>query len=68
MEKKVCEIRICARSNMNTFILLTVSKETTDLRCLIEEALFKVSQYSTRYEQFKIEYIDSIPELKVPKI
>lgn len=68
MEKKVREIHVYARSNMNTFIRITLSKETDDLRSLISEALLKVSSYSTRFEEFRIEHIDSIPELKTPNL
>ena len=68
MEKKVREIHVFARSNMGTTIRVTLSKETDDLRSLISEALLKVSSYSTRFEEFKIEHIDSISELKMPKL
>ena len=68
MEKKLRYIHVFARSNMDTRIQLTLSAETDDLRTLISEALYKVSQYSTRMEQFKIEHIDSIPHLTVPDV
>lgn len=68
MEKKLRYIHIMARSNMGTRIQLTLSAETDDLRKLISDALYKVSQYSTRMEQFKIEYIDSIPHLTEPDV
>lgn len=63
MEKKLCYIHVMARSNFGTRIQLTLSAETDDLRKLISDALYKVSQYSTRMEQFKIEHIDSISHL-----
>lgn len=68
MEKKLRYIHIFARSNMDTCIRLTLSAETDDLRKLISDALYKVSQYSTRTEQFKIEHIDSVPHLTVPDV
>ena len=68
MEKKLRYIHVFARSNMGTRIQLTLSAETDDLRKLISDALYKVSQYSTRMEQFKIEYIDSIPHLTEPDV
>lgn len=61
-------IHVMARSNFGTRIQLTLSAETDDLRKLISDALCKVSQYSTRMEQFKIEYIDSIPHLSEPDV
>lgn len=68
MEKKLRYIHVFARSNMGTRIQLTLSAETDDLRKLISDALYKVSQYSTRMEQFKIEHIDSIPHLTEPDV
>lgn len=68
MQKKLCYIHVFARSNMDTRIQLTLSAETDDLRKLIFDALYKVSQYSTRMEQFKIEHIDSIPYLTEPDV
>lgn len=68
MEKKLREIHIYGVSNFNTHIKLTVSSKTDDLRELIAEALFKMSQYNTRDEQFRIEHIDSITQLKMPEI
>lgn len=65
MEKKLRYIHVFACSNMGTQIRLTLSAETDDLRKLISDALYKVSQYSTRMEQFKIEHIDSISHLTV---
>lgn len=53
-----------ACSNLGTRIQLTLSAETDDLRGLISDALFKLSQYCTRDEQFKIEHIDSIVHLQ----
>lgn len=66
MKKKF--IHIMARSNLGTRIQLTLSAETDDLRDLICDILFKLSQYSTRDEQFKIEHIDSIVHLQEPEI
>ena len=63
MQKKLRYIHVMARSNMGTCIHLLLSAETDDLRKLISDALYKVSQYSTRMEQFKIEHIDSISHL-----
>jgi hypothetical protein len=68
MEKKLRYVHVFARSNMDTRIQLTLSAETDDLRTLISDALYKVSQYSTRMEQFKIEHIDSIPHLTEPDV
>lgn len=68
MEKKLRYVHVFARSNMGTRIQLTLSAETDDLRTLISDALYKVSQYNTRMEQFKIEHIDSIPHLTVPDL
>ena len=68
MQKKLRCIHIMARSNMDTRIQLTLSAETDDLRKLISDALYKVAQYSTRMEQFKIEHIDSIPHLTEPDV
>ena len=56
-------IRIMACSNLGTRLQLTLSAETDDLRNLISDALFKLSQYCTRDEQFKIEHIDSVSYL-----
>ena len=68
MGKKLRYIHVMARSNMGTRIQLLLSAETDDLRELISDALYKVSQYSTRMEQFKIEHIDSISHLTEPDI
>lgn len=68
MKKKFQEVHVYAVSNLNTRIKLTVSGETDDLREVIGEALFKLSQYNTRNEQFKIEHINSITQLKMPEI
>lgn len=64
MKKKMRCIHVMACSNLGTRIQLTLSAETDDLRKLISDALYKVSQYSTRMEQFKIEHIDSISHLQ----
>lgn len=61
-------IHIMASSNLGTRIQLTLSAETDDLRDLISDVLFKLSQYCTRDEQFKIEHIDSITHLQEPEI
>ena len=58
MKKRFIYIMAC--SNLGTRIQLTLSAETDDLRGLISDSLFKLSQYNTRDEQFKIEHIDSI--------
>ena len=68
MENKMRYIHVMAYSNLGTRIQLTLSAETDDLRKLISDALYKVSQYSTRMEQFKIEHIDSIPHLTEPDV
>ena len=65
---KIRYVHIMARSNMGTRIQLTLSAETDDLRKLISDALYKLSQYNTRMEQFKIEHIDSIPHLTEPDV
>lgn len=64
MNQKKRYIHVMACSNLGTRIQLTLSAETDDLRKLISDALYKVSQYSTRMEQFKIEHIDSISHLQ----
>lgn len=57
-------IHIMACSNLGTCLQLTLSAETDDLRNLISDALFRLSQYCTRDEQFKIEHIDSVSHLR----
>lgn len=52
-----------ACSNLGTHLQLTLSADTDDLRNLISDALFRISQYCTRDEQFKIEHIDSVSHL-----
>lgn len=64
MKNKLRYIHVMARSNLGTRIQLSLSAETDDLRGLISDALFKLSQYNTRYEQFKIEHIDSMVRLQ----
>ena len=64
MNQKKRYIHVTACSNLGTRIQLTLSAETDDLRTLISDALYKVSQYGTRMEQFKIEHIDSISHLR----
>lgn len=66
MKKRFIHIMAC--SNLGTRLQLTLSAETDDLRSLISDALFKLSQYCTRDEQFKIEHIDSITHLQEPEI
>ena len=66
MKKRFIHIMAC--SNLGTRLQLTLSAETDDLRNLISDALFKLSQYCTRDEQFKIEHIDSITHLQEPEI
>lgn len=66
MKKKFIHVMMC--SNLGTRIQLTLSAETDDLRKLIFDALFRVSQYCTREEQFKIEHIDSIAHLQESEI
>lgn len=63
MEKKYVHIMAC--SNLGTFLQLTLSAETDDLRDLISDALFRLSQYCTRDEQFRIEHIESEPRLRL---
>ena len=62
MKKRFIHVMAC--SNLGTRIQLTLFAETDDLRGLISDALFKLSQYCTRDEQFKIEHIDSIVHLQ----
>lgn len=66
MKKRFIHIMAC--SNLGTHLQLILSAETDDLRDLISDVLFKLSQYSTRDEQFKIEHIDSITHLQEPEI
>lgn len=66
MKKRFIHVMAC--SNLGTRIRLTLSAETDDLRGLISDALFKLSQYCTRDEQFKIEYIDSTAHLQETEI
>ena len=63
MEKKLRFVIVVACSNLGTRIRLTLSAETDDLRDLISDALFKLSQYCTRDERFKVEYINSTADL-----
>lgn len=57
-----------ACSDLGTRLQLVLSAETDDLRSLISDALFRLSQYCTRDEQFKIEHIDSIAHLQESEI
>lgn len=66
MKKRFIHVMAC--SNLGTRLQLTLSAETDDLRNLISDVLFKLSQYCTRDEQFKIEHIDSITYLQEPEI
>lgn len=65
MKKRFVHIMAC--SNFGTRIQLTLSAETDDLRGLISDSLFKLSQYDIRDEHFKIEHIDSIVHLQEPE-
>lgn len=67
MKNKLRYISVVARSNFGTRIQLILSAETDDLRGLISNSLFKLSQYNTRDEQFKIEHIDSMVHLQEPE-
>lgn len=64
MEKKLRYIHVMARSNYGTFIQLTLSEETNDIRHLISMALMKLSNFNTSTETYYIEHIDSIPHLR----
>lgn len=61
-------IHVMACSNLGTRLQLTLSADTDDLRNLISDALFRLSQYCTRDEQFKIEHIVSIAHLQESEI
>lgn len=63
MEKKFIHIMAC--SNLGTHLQLTLSAEVDDLRNLISDALFRLSQYGTRDEQFRIEHIESEPNFRL---
>lgn len=63
MEKKLRFIRIIARSNFGTYVQLTLSEDTTDIRGLISVALKKLSSFNSETEYFNIEHIDSISRL-----
>lgn len=63
MEKKTRFIHVMARSNFGTYIQLTLSENTTDLRGLISVALKKLSSFNSETEYFNIEHIDSVSHL-----
>ena len=68
MEKKMRYVHIVACSNLGTYIQLTLSEETDDLRHLVSMALLKLSSFSTDSETYRIEYIDSTSRLRVPEM
>lgn len=59
MKKKFKEVHVYARSNVDTFVKITVSGEVADLRDLIEEALVKILKLDNGYKKFTVENIDS---------
>lgn len=59
MEKKHRFVHVMARSNFGTFVQLTLSEETIDLRNLISVALKKLASFNSETEYFNIEHIDS---------
>lgn len=63
MEKKKRFVHVMARSNFGTFIQLTFSEDTDDLRGLICVALKKLSSFNSETEFFNIEHIDSVSHL-----
>lgn len=63
MEKKQRYVHIMARSNFGTFVQLTLSEETDDIRGLISVALKKLSSFNSETEFFNIEHIDSVSHL-----
>lgn len=53
-----------ASSNLGTCLQLTLSAETDDLRELIVDAVTKIAQYSSSFEEkFRIVHIDSVSHL-----
>lgn len=64
MEKKLRYIHVVARSNFGTYIQLTLSEETGDIRHLISAALKKLSNFDTDTEIYYVEHIDSISHLR----
>lgn len=63
MEKKQRFVHIMARSNFGTFVQLTLSEDTDDIRGLISLALKKLSSFNSETEFFSIEHIDSVSHL-----
>lgn len=63
MEKKQRFVHVMARSNFGTFVQLTLSEDTNDLRSLISSALKKLTSFNSETEYFNIEHIDSISHL-----
>ena len=50
MEKKKRFVHIMARSNFGTFVQLTLSEDTIDLRSLISSALKKLASFNSETE------------------
>ena len=63
MEKKLRYVHVMARSNFGTFVQLTLSEDTDDIRGLISVALKKLSSFNSETEFFNIEHIDSVSHL-----
>ena len=59
MEKE-CKLRVFARGNMGTLVVVTVSvdESVTDLTPLIYTALSKVESFSNKLERFEVEHIE----------
>ena len=62
MEKKSRELRVYARSNFDTFIVITVNVDSSvaDLTQLIYYAVGKVSSFDNDSEKFKVVHIEII--------
>lgn len=60
MEKNFRELRVYARSNFSTFIVITVNvaSSVADLTQLIYFAVGKVSSFDSDSEKFKVEHIE----------
>ena len=60
MENKVRQLRVYSRSNLDTFIVITVNIDdsVTDLTQLIYYAVGKVSSFDNNSEKFKVEHIE----------
>ena len=54
MEKKLRYVHVMARSNFGTFVQLTLSEETVDIRGLISVSLKKHSSFNSETEYFNI--------------